>query len=74
MAEESTGPLETGADMDYAEHEKTYEMFLSLSKYGTMAIIVILLGMAIGFFTSAGFIFSSLLTIILMIIGVMLLK
>ncbi|GKX34982.1 MAG: hypothetical protein MnENMB40S_26000 [Rhizobiaceae bacterium MnEN-MB40S] len=74
MAEESTGPVETGADMDYAEHEKTYEAFLSFSKYGTMAIIAILLGMAIGFFTSAGFIFSSLLTIILIVIGVMLLR
>ncbi|MEO4044132.1 aa3-type cytochrome c oxidase subunit IV [Hoeflea sp. CAU 1731] len=74
MAEESTGPVETGADMDYAEHEKTYEAFLSFSKYGMMAIIAILLGMAIGFFTSAGFIFSSLLTIILIVIGVMLLR
>ncbi|MBW8639227.1 aa3-type cytochrome c oxidase subunit IV [Hoeflea sp. WL0058] len=74
MAEESTGPVETGADMDYAEHQKTYEGFLSVSKYGTMAIIAILLGMAIGFFTSAGFIFSSLLTIVLIVIGVMLLR
>ena len=31
---------------DYAEHEKTYKMFLGLAKYGTGIIIVILILMA----------------------------
>lgn len=74
MAEEMTGPVETGADMDYREHEKTYEMFLNFAKYGTFTVLVILFGMAIGFFTSAGFIFSALLSIIILIIGFILLK
>lgn len=74
MAEEMVGPVETGADMDYREHEKTYEMFLNLAKYGTFTVLVLLVGMAIGFFTSAGFIFSSLLTIIILVIGFILLK
>ena len=30
------GPLETGAPMDYAEHERTYSAFLSLTKYGVI--------------------------------------
>ncbi|MDP3898082.1 MAG: aa3-type cytochrome c oxidase subunit IV, partial [Mesorhizobium sp.] len=28
-----TGPLEMGAKMDYAEHDKTYARFLGLAKY-----------------------------------------
>ena len=33
-------------DMDYAEHEKTYAMFLGLAKWGTIGAVavVILLG------------------------------
>ena len=31
MADHSpTGPVELGADMDYAEHDKTYHRFLGL--------------------------------------------
>ncbi len=31
---------------DYAEHEKTYKFFLNLAKYGTAAVIVLLILMA----------------------------
>lgn len=31
------------ADNDYAEHEKTYELFLVLTKWGTIATIIALL-------------------------------
>ena len=33
-------------DMDYEEHQKTYEGFLKVSKYGTIAILAILALMA----------------------------
>lgn len=33
--------------MDYPEHEGTYELFISMSKYGTIAVIAILILMAI---------------------------
>lgn len=33
--------------MDYAEHERTYEFFTALTKYGTIAVVVILILMAI---------------------------
>ena len=34
MADHSpTGPVETGAQMDYIEHEKTYAAFSTLAKY-----------------------------------------
>ena len=69
MAEQNPGPVETGAEMDYAEHEKTYEMFLMLAKYGTLGCIAIIIGMAVGFFTAAGIITATLVTIIICAIG-----
>ena len=41
MAEHHTGPAETGAPMDYAEHEKTYNFFLNATKYGTMFCVTL---------------------------------
>ncbi|MEM6463099.1 MAG: aa3-type cytochrome c oxidase subunit IV [Pseudomonadota bacterium] len=74
MAEQKQEPVETGAEMDYSEHEKTYDMFLALTKYGTLACIAIIIGMTVGFFTSAGFITSTLLTIIIIAVGYYILK
>jgi hypothetical protein len=56
-----TGPLETGANMDYAEHEKTYNVFLGLTKYGSIICISLLIAMAFGFFTTAGFFSATIL-------------
>ncbi|MCP8939803.1 aa3-type cytochrome c oxidase subunit IV [Alsobacter sp. SYSU M60028] len=33
--------------MDYAEHERTYRAFVSFAKWGTGAVIVVLILMAI---------------------------
>ncbi|MBA4783981.1 MAG: aa3-type cytochrome c oxidase subunit IV [Rhizobiales bacterium] len=33
--------------MDYSEHEKTYALFLTLTKYGIIAVIAILIFMAL---------------------------
>ncbi len=59
-----TGPLEMGARMDYPEHEKTYAMFIELAKFGTLFCCALMIAMAFGFFTSAGF-FSGLILFIL---------
>jgi len=64
MAENSNVHVETGAEMDYKQHEQTYHLFLKLTKYGTLHVVAILIAMAFGFFTNAGF-FSSLLIFIL---------
>lgn len=32
--------------MDYAEHERTYEMFVGLAKWTTIITVAILVGMA----------------------------
>ncbi|WDZ76084.1 aa3-type cytochrome c oxidase subunit IV [Ensifer adhaerens] len=65
MAEHHSGPVDVGAPMDYPEHEKTYLMFLSASKYGTLFCVALLIAMAAAFFTTMGF-FSSLVLFILL--------
>ena len=69
MAEHPSGPVETGATMDYPEHEKTYSFFVNGAKYGTMFCVALLVAMAAGFFTSAGFFSAFLLLIILNVAG-----
>ena len=70
MAEEHhSGPLEMGAEMDYAEHEKTYNFFLEFTKYATLIVVAILVSMAFGFFTSAGFISSFILFVLICGLG-----
>lgn len=63
-----TGPVELGAEMNYGEHEKTYSLFISLTKYTSLVCIALLVAMAFSFFTTAGF-FSGLI-LFLVICGV----
>ena len=65
----SSGPVETGAAMDYAEHEKTYRGFLALARYGTLACVALLIAMAFGFFTAAGLFSSLVLFVLILAIG-----
>ncbi len=74
MAEQHSGPVETGAPMDYREHEKTYGLFIAGAKYGSMLIAALMLAMAAGFFGGAGFLGGILVFIILVVIGVFLLR
>lgn len=74
MAEHHSGPIEMGAPMDYPEHEKTYNLFIAGAKYGTLFCVALLIAMAAGFFTSAGFFSALLLLIILNVVGFILLR
>ncbi|WP_314086492.1 aa3-type cytochrome c oxidase subunit IV [Shinella sp. M31] len=74
MAEHHSGPVEMGAPMDYPEHEKTYNLFIAGAKYGTLFCVTLLIAMAAGFFTSAGFFSALLLLIILNVVGFILLR
>jgi hypothetical protein len=74
MAEHHSGPVEMGAPMDYPEHEKTYNFFIAAAKYGTLFCVALLIAMAAGFFTSAGFFSGFLLLIILNVVGYFLLR
>jgi len=70
----TTGPVELGAEMDYSEHEKTYSLFLGITKYVTLFTVAVLIAMAFGFFTAAGFISSTILFVLLCVIGAYLLR
>lgn len=60
-----TGPVELGAEMDYAEHDKTYSGFLALAKFGSLVIAALMIAMAFGFFASGGGFFSATVVFIL---------
>ncbi|RLQ88492.1 aa3-type cytochrome c oxidase subunit IV [Notoacmeibacter ruber] len=66
--------FETGAEMDYGEHEKTYSMFLSVTKWSALFCVALLIAMAFGFFTTAGFISSTILFILLLVVSAFLIK
>ena len=63
------GPVETGAKMDYAEHERTYRGFLALAKYGSLSCIAVLAGMAFGFFAGGGFFSGAVVFVLVMLAG-----
>ena len=69
-----TGPLEMGARMDYAEHDRTYNGFLTLAKYGALHCLALLIAMAFGFFTSAGFFWALVLFVLISAVGMLLLR
>ena len=55
--------------MDYAEHDKTYNRFLGLAKYGTLVCVALLAAMAFGFFTPAGFFSATVLFALILAVG-----
>ncbi|MVA95892.1 aa3-type cytochrome c oxidase subunit IV [Nitratireductor sp. CAU 1489] len=69
-----TGPVETGADMDYSEHEKTYATFVSLAKYSSIVCAAIMIAMAFGFFAGGGFIASTVLFLIVVALAAYILR
>ena len=46
MAEQSAVEIGTADGNDYAEHERTYDFFIGLVKWGTISVVVILALMA----------------------------
>lgn len=69
-----TGPVELGAEMDYSEHENTYSLFIVLTKYCTLITVALLIAMAFGFFTSAGFFSATILFVLISAVGAFLLR
>lgn len=47
MAEHGTVEYATASGNDYAEHERTYRMFIQLAKWGTASVVVLLILMAV---------------------------
>lgn len=69
-----SGPVELGAEMDYAEHDNTYALFLNLAKYGSLGCAGLLAAMAFGFFTSAGFFSALILFVLICAVGAFILR
>ena len=68
-----TGPVELGAKMDYAEHDRTYHGFLALAKYGSLFCGALLLAMAFGFF-AGGFFSATILFVLILAVGAIILR
>lgn len=68
------GPVETGAAMDYVEHEKTYALFVGLTKYGALACVALCAAMAFAFFTSAGWFSGIILFALITAVGAAILR
>jgi len=63
------GPVETGAPMDYDEHEKTFGGFVAFTKLAIIATINILITLAIFAFGGAGAFWIGMLMLILTIVA-----
>ncbi|WP_454286060.1 aa3-type cytochrome c oxidase subunit IV [Rhizobium arsenicireducens] len=74
MSEHHSGPAETGAPMNYNEHEKTYDLFIAATKYSTVFLVALLIAMAAGFFAGAGFFGGLIVLIVLTFAGIFLLR
>jgi len=69
MAEQTpAGPLELGARMDYAEHERTYKMFVQLTKWGAIVCVALLAALGLAFFGGGGF-FSAVVLFAVIVSG-----
>lgn len=63
-----TGPAELGAEMDYAEHERTYTGFIALTKLSIVSTIDILFSLVLyAFGGSWGFLLGTVVLIATMI-------
>ena len=74
MAKQKTGPVELGANMDYSEHDKTYNVFMVGTKYGTLICVALLIAMAIGFFAGGGFLGGIIAFVVSMVFGRMIMN
>lgn len=55
--------------MDYSEHEKTYDLFLWLSKWTVVGCVALLLAMMFGFYGGGGLVGGTLAFIVLLIVS-----
>jgi hypothetical protein len=63
-----------GAEMDYSEHDKTYNVFMVGTKYGTLICIALLIAMAVGFFAAGGFLGGTIALVVSMVFGRMIMN
>lgn len=69
MAETQNYDVDHPAEMDYREHEKTYELFLLVVRWGIVSVVAILAGMAVGLLAGGGAIGGFVTFLIILGIG-----
>ena len=69
MAEHHGAETGVAAKMDYREHDKTYNLFLNLVKFGSVFVVSILLFMMVALLSSAGLIAAILTFLIVNAVG-----
>lgn len=74
MSEHHSGPVETGASMNYKEHEKTYDLFIAATKYSTVFLVALLIAMAAGILGGAGFFGGLIVLVVLTAAGVFMMR
>jgi hypothetical protein len=74
MSEHHSGPVETGASMNYNEHEKTYGLFIAATKYSTVFLVALLIAMAAGILGGAGFFGGLIVLVVLTAAGVFMMR
>ncbi len=68
MAEHTqSGPVELGAPMDYAEHQRTFAAFVAMTKIGVLATIAILQALTLFGIAAHGFWLGVLLILGMMV-------
>lgn len=55
--------------MDYPEHQKTYDLFLWLSKWTVIFCAALLIAMVVGFYGGGGLFGGIIVFVVLMLIG-----
>ena len=69
MSDDNKDTSQNTPAMDYEEHEKTFELFLLLTKWGTIITVALLLAMAFGFFAGGGLIGGTIAFVLLVIVS-----
>jgi hypothetical protein len=64
----------TRGDMHIEEHEKTYEGFLRLTKWGSLYLAAIVLFLVLWFCAGAGFIGALFTAVVVLVIGTLVLS
>ena len=72
MAEHATD--QSQGQMDIAEHTASFDLFVRFTKWGSLAVAVVVLWATLMFCTSTGFIGSVVAAVLLLAIGVYLLR
>ncbi len=69
MAEQGKSDTQAPPEMDYPEHERTYSLFLTITKWGTIATVAVLIAMAFGFFAGGGLFGGTLVFVLLLAVS-----